>query len=74
MVLISARAQTYRAANGLAAVVVLTGLMLLGALVIAVMNSGAWLPALLGQLLWAVAAALIPLGRCSSQRSRVGWP
>ena len=71
MILISARARTFQAANGLAAVVVLPGLMLFGALLIAVMNSGAWLAALLGLLVWAVAAALIWFGRRSFERSRL---
>jgi type IV secretory pathway TrbD component len=52
-------------------VVVLPSLMLFGALLIAVMNSGAWLAALLGVLVWAVAAALIWFGRRSFERSRL---
>jgi uncharacterized membrane protein SirB2 len=71
MILISARARTFQAANGLAAVLVLPGLMLFGALLIAVTNSGAWLAALLGLLIWAIAAALIWFGRRSFERSRL---
>jgi ABC-2 type transport system permease protein len=71
MVLISSRAGTFQAASQLSAVVVLPGFMLFGALLIGVMNFGAWLAALLGLLVWAIDAALVWFGRRSFRRSRL---
>jgi ABC-2 type transport system permease protein len=71
MVLISARAQTFQAANQLAGVVVLPTFMLLGAVLIGVMCSGPWLVALLGLGLWAIDAALLWFGRRGFRRSKL---
>jgi ABC-type transport system involved in multi-copper enzyme maturation permease subunit len=71
MVLISSRARTFQEASQLSAVVVLPGIMMFGALLIGVMNVGAWLAALLGLLIWAIDAALLWFGRRGFRRSKL---
>jgi ABC-2 type transport system permease protein len=71
MVLISSRARTFQAASQIAGVVVMPSFILLGALLLVVMNLGAWLAILLGLLIWAISAALLWFGRRSFRRSKL---